>query len=127
MKKILFLFFIVISTNIFAQTVGNEVKVYTPAHEEFTLYVNGKAINKTPSDVVQLKQVFVNSLNIKIEFSDTTIQSIEQKHLPIMNASPDDMTCPYKTVYKIIKKKKSYILVVQKMECVYALPKRYEP
>ena len=98
MKKILFLFFIVISTNIFAQTVGNEVKFYTPAHEEFTLYVNGKAINKTPSDVVQLKQVFVNSLNIKIEFSDTTIQSIEQKHLPIMNASPDDMTCPYKTV-----------------------------
>ena len=80
----------------------NEVKFYTPNHEEFTLYINGKAINKTPSDEVKLEKIFVNTLNVKIVFNDSTIQIIEKKQLQLTNALPDDMNCRYQTIYRIV-------------------------
>ena len=110
-----------------SQTVGHEVKFYAPEGEKFTLYVNNRAVNASPSDVVEIKKVYVNDLNIKIEFSDTTLNSIVQKNLPLINASKDDMNAPFRTVYKIVKKKKAYVLVLVKMERIHAFPKQYKP
>ena len=104
------LFFLWISVSSLQAQIAHDLEVYSEDGLKFTLFLNGRQINKEPAANVRIQNIEQDQVSARVAFADTTIPDINQKYFQI--GTPGTAPSGHQsTVYRIVlTKKKGYKL-----------------
>ena len=106
MKLIALFILTIFSQAAWAQRVSH-CTIFNEEKKNFTVYLNGEKKNQTPQNNVRIINLTQPWYNLKIEFEDRAIQTIERKKLLLTDANGK----PVDAVHKLKQTKNgSYIL-----------------
>lgn len=126
MKKIILLTTVLFSVTLLrAQFMANETIIYTTADLPFYVSINGHKMNGEPQTSVTLKDIYTPSLEVRISFVDSTIMPFTQT-IELVGRE-GTIPKPYQSAYKIEKKRKKYLLVLDYMKATSIEPAPYNP
>lgn len=109
MKSIILLLTLIVTTFGAQAQISHDLEIYSDAGEKFFITINGRKMNAEAVSNIQIVNTDKDYVELKVEFEDTSIPTIEKKFLQI--AEPGTQTkVPVSTVYKIVNKKGEYKL-----------------
>ncbi len=97
MKKICFFILLCfgLSSNIHASDYSSNLIVYAEDGQKFYLFLNGIRQNLVAGNMVKITKIPLFSVNIRIVFEDTTIQSIYKKSVIVQDDRGQDLEVRY--------------------------------
>ncbi|MCB0792467.1 MAG: hypothetical protein KDB97_11905 [Flavobacteriales bacterium] len=89
--------------------IAHDLTVFSEKGQEFTLLVNGQAVNEVPGASITAKDINFDYARVVVRFADGTTPDIERKNLQIATPGTGPKV-PVATVFAIKEKKGEQVL-----------------
>ncbi|WP_433835431.1 DUF4476 domain-containing protein [Flavobacterium anhuiense] len=113
MKKLFSLYFIFLSSILFAQSypLSGNLTIFCDNSEAFFVYLNGELQNKQPNSSVTIKNLNQRYYNVKVSFENTDLKNSINNYVSVLSKDGktfEDVTYKIKIDYKTKKTKLNY-------------------